>query len=55
MTISKTLNGSEAVVAVAGWLDTQASPELLAELDRLEEGVMGIVKTTGIDKRVKFE
>ena len=96
MTISKTLNGSEAVIAVAGWLDTQASPELLAELDRLEEGVtslvldfskleyisssglravvaaykkmngaltvknasegvMSIVKTTGIDKRIKFE
>ena len=43
MTIKKTINGTEATIAIDGWLDTQAAPELLAELDRLEDGVTSMV------------
>jgi len=43
MTIKKTINGTEATLAVEGWLDTQAAPELLAELDRLEDSVTSLV------------
>ncbi len=39
MTITKTLNGNEAVLKVEGWLDTQAAPELLAALDQLESNI----------------
>ena len=96
MTINTTVNGNEAVITLDGWLDTQASPELLAELDKLgddvtslvidfskleyisssgvravvaaykkmkgalvvknaSEGIMSIFRTTGIDKRIRFE
>ena len=39
MTIIKTVNGSEATLKFEGWLDTQASPELIKELDELGEGI----------------
>ena len=96
MTITKTTEGNAATIAVEGWLDTQASPELLAQIDQLEEGItslvidfskleyisssglravvaaykkmngaivikgasegiMSIFRTTGIDKKIKFE
>ena len=43
MTIRITKDGSEATIAVEGWLDTQASPELLTQLDQLEEGITSLV------------
>ena len=43
MTITKTVNGSEATIAVEGWLDTQGAPELHAELDKLGEDVKSLV------------
>lgn len=96
MTINKTENGSEITLKPIGWLDTQAAPELLDELDGLgddaqslildfseleyisssgiraivtaykkmngavviknaSEGIMSIVKATGIDKKIRFE
>ncbi|MCR5403611.1 MAG: STAS domain-containing protein [Butyrivibrio sp.] len=96
MTITKTINGNEATLEFEGWLDTQASPELIKELDEIGEdvhslifdftkleyisssgvralvgaykkvngalvvkgasdGIMSIVKATGIDKRIRFE
>ena len=39
MTIEKTLNGSEAVLALAGRLDTMTAPELEAELKTLLDSV----------------
>ena len=39
MDITKTINGNEATLKISGWLDTQASPELHAELDKLEAEV----------------
>lgn len=43
MNITKTVNGSEATIAVEGWLDTQGAPELHAELDKLGEDVKSLV------------
>ena len=43
MKIIKTVNGNEATLYVEGWLDTQAAPELLAQLDQLEDGVDSLV------------
>ena len=39
MTIKKTVNGNAAVFEIDGWLDTQTSPELGAELDALDVSV----------------
>lgn len=35
MTIKKTVEGSKVTLALSGWLDTQAAPELAEELDDL--------------------
>ena len=43
MTITKYINGNEAVVKVDGWLDTQAAPELRAEIDRLSNNIKSIL------------
>ncbi len=43
MTITKTVNGSEAVLAFEGWLDTQAAPEMRREIDALGEDITDIV------------
>ena len=43
MTINTAVEGSEATIAVEGWLDTQASPELLAQIDQLQEGINTLV------------
>ena len=43
MTITKTVNGNEATLAIEGWLDTQAAPELLTELNHLEGNIDHLV------------
>ena len=43
MTINKTVNGTEAVLALSGWLDTKTAPELKDALDALEEGMESLV------------
>ena len=43
MTINKTVNGTEAVLALSGWLDTKTAPELRDALDALEEGMESLV------------
>ncbi len=43
MKITKTMNGNEATIALEGWLDTQAAPELHAELESLEDDVSELV------------
>ncbi len=43
MDITKTINNEEATLAVSGWLDTQAAPQLHEELEKLEEGVERLV------------
>ena len=43
MTIEKTINGTEAVFKLEGWLDTQTSPQLGSELDTLPDGVTALV------------
>ena len=43
MTITKTINGNEAVFSFEGWLDTQAAPELHAEVEALGEDIKSIV------------
>lgn len=43
MNITKTMNGNEATIALEGWLDTQASPELHAELDGLGDDISSLV------------
>ena len=43
MTIKKILNGNEITLALEGWLDTKAAPELLAELEQMEDGVDSMV------------
>lgn len=42
MTIRKTMNGSEAVMELSGWLDTQTAPELEAAIGALD-GVSALV------------
>lgn len=39
MTIQKTQAGAAATLALGGWLDTQAAPELGAALDALDPAV----------------
>lgn len=96
MTIEKTMNGTTAELKVSGWLDTQSTPALEAEVQALDSGitalildcgeleyissaglrqivamykkmngnltlknvsgeVMGVIKMTGLDKRMRFE
>ena len=43
MTIEKTLNGNELVVAVTGRLDTATSPQLESELKASLEGISCLV------------
>ena len=43
MQITKTVNGTEATLALEGWLDTLAADELKAELEGLEEGIEFLV------------
>ena len=43
MTIIKKTDGSNVTLALEGWLDTQASPMLLEELDHLEDGISSMV------------
>ena len=43
MNITKTVNGSEATLALEGWLDTQASPELHAALEDLGDDVSSLI------------
>ena len=43
MTITKFINGKEAVIRVDGWLDTQSAPELRAEIDRLSNNIKSIL------------
>ena len=43
MTITKTVNGSEAVLYFEGWLDTTAAPVMHAEVDALGEDITDIV------------
>ena len=39
MEIKKTVEGEKAVLAIEGWLDTQAAPELGAAVDELGDDV----------------
>ena len=43
MTIKKTIEGKEATLYLEGWLDTQASPEMQAELEKLEDDIESLV------------
>ncbi len=43
MTITKTINGSEAVFKLEGWLDTQAAPELDAEIEALDPAIESLI------------
>ena len=43
MTITKFINGKEAVIKVDGWLDTQSAPELRAEIERLSDNIRNIL------------
>ena len=43
MTINKTENGNEITLKLVGWLDTQASPELLKELDGLGDTAKSLI------------
>ena len=41
--VKKAIEGSEATLFLDGWLDTQAAPELQAELEKLGENVQNLV------------
>ncbi|MCR4655774.1 MAG: STAS domain-containing protein [Lachnospiraceae bacterium] len=43
MTITKELNGNEAVLRVDGRLDTQTSPELLSVIEGLDDTVTSLL------------
>ena len=43
MNITKSMNGNEETLKVEGWLDTQAAPELLAELEKIDDHVDSLV------------
>ena len=43
MTITKTINGNEAVLKLEGWLDTQAAPELDSELEALDPKIESLI------------
>lgn len=42
MKITKTVNGSNAVIAVEGWLDTQTSPQLGAAAQELSPDIESV-------------
>ena len=42
MKITKTVNGSNAVIAVDGWLDTQTSPQLGAAAQELSPDIESV-------------
>lgn len=39
MAITVKVEGTQATIAIEGWLDTQTAPELAAAVDGLDEGV----------------
>jgi anti-sigma B factor antagonist len=43
MTITKNILGNKAELKLSGWLDTQTSPQLEAELMSLEDGINSLV------------
>lgn len=43
MNITKSVNGNEVTLSVEGWLDTQAAPALLAELEQLDDHVESLI------------
>ena len=43
MNITKSANGNEVTLKVEGWLDTQAAPELLAELEKIDDHVDSLI------------
>ena len=43
MTIKKTIEGKEATLYLEGWLDTQAAPEMQAELEKLDDDIESLV------------
>ena len=43
MVITKSMNGNEETLRVEGWLDTQAAPDLLAELEQMDEHVDSLI------------
>ncbi len=43
MKITKTMNGNEVTIALEGWLDTQAAPELHTEIESLGEDTASLV------------
>ncbi len=43
MTIKKKIEGKEATLFLEGWLDTQAAPEMQAELEKLEDDIESLV------------
>ena len=43
MVITKSMNGKEETLKVEGWLDTQAAPALLEELEQMDDQVESLV------------
>ena len=43
MSVTKTVDGTKATLAIDGWLDTQSAPELADALNGLEEQVESLV------------
>ncbi len=43
MTIKKKIEGKEATLFLEGWLDTQAAPEMQAELEKLEDNIESLI------------
>lgn len=43
MNITKSVNGNEVTLSVEGWLDTQAAPALLRELEQLDDHVESLI------------
>ena len=43
MNITKSVNGNEVTLSVEGWLDTQAAPALLRELEQLDDHIESLI------------
>lgn len=43
MDITKEISGEETIIILKGWLDTQASPMLHEEIEKLDEGTKNLV------------
>ena len=43
MNINKTVNGTETVISLSGWLDTKTAPELKDVIDNLEHETESLV------------